>query len=83
MSDKPILVDGIKIDITLDDIDDIEVAEMLEEGKIAAVLRHVFGQEKYEAIKDHFKKKNGKARISDLNEWFNKVAERLGAEAKN
>lgn len=83
MSDKPIIVDGIKVNITVEDIDDMDVAELMEEGKIASALRLIFGQEEYEAIKAHFKEKNGKAKISDVYEWFDKVSKRLGADAKN
>lgn len=83
MSDKPVIVDGIKVNITVDDIDDIEVAEMLEEGRITTAMKRVFGDDEYAAIKDKFREKHGKAKLSDISEWFNKVAERLGADAKN
>lgn len=84
MSDKPIIVDGIKVNITIEDIDDMEVAELMEEGLVVKALRKVFGQKDYEAIKEHFKEKNGgKAKLSDVSEWFQKVSNRLGADAKN
>lgn len=83
MSDKPVVVDGIKVSITLDDIDDIEVAEMMEEGRIASAMKRVFGEAEFGKIKDKFREKNGKAKLSDMSEWFGKVAERLGADSKN
>lgn len=83
MSDSPIIVDGIKVNITIDDIDDIEFAELMEAGSIASALKFAFGDEEFKKIKEAFKKKHGKARISDIAEWFNKVAERLGTESKN
>ena len=83
MSDKPIIVDGIKVNITLEAIDDIEVAEMMEDGRIATAMRQVFGEAEYAKIKDKFREKYGKAKLSDMSEWFGKVAERLGADAKN
>lgn len=83
MSDKPIIVDGIKVNITIDDIDDIEVAEMMEEGRVASAMKQVFGEAEFDKIKDKFREKHGKARLTDISEWFGKVAERLGTDAKN
>lgn len=83
MSDKPVIVDGIKVNITLDDIDDIEFAETMEAGSIASALKMAFGEKEFKNIKETFKEKHGKARISDISEWFSKVAERLGADSKN
>lgn len=83
MSDSPIIVDGIKVNITIDDIDDIEFAELMEAGSIVSALKMAFGDEEFKKIKEAFKEKHGKARISDIAEWFNKVAERLGADSKN
>ena len=83
MSDKPIIVDGIKVNITIDDIDDIEFAELMEEGNIASAMKFAFGVNEFNKIKESFKEKNGKARISDISDWFMKVAERLGADSKN
>lgn len=83
MSDKPIIVDGIKVNITIDDIDDIEFAELMEEGNIASAMKLAFGVNEFNKIKETFKEKSGKARISDISDWFMKVAERLGADSKN
>lgn len=83
MSDKPIIVDGIKVNITIDDIDDIEFAELMEEGNIASAMKLAFGEDDFKKIKETFKEKYGKARISDISDWFRKVAERLGADSKN
>lgn len=83
MSDKPVVVDGIKVNCTLDDIDDIEVAEMMEEGMVVSAMKRVFGDAEFSKIKETFKEKHGKARVSDMSTWFGKVANRLGADAKN
>ena len=66
-----------------DDIDDIESAELMEEGNIASAMKLAFGVYEFNKIKEAFKEKNGKARISDISDWFMKVAERLGADSKN
>lgn len=83
MADKPIIVDGIKVSITLDDIDDLEFAELMEAGSIASALKMAFGEDEYKRIKEAFKEKHGKAKLSDVSEWFGKVAQELGANAKN
>lgn len=83
MSDTPIIVDGIKVDFTIDDMDDIEVAEMLEEGRIVAAFKRIMGDDGFAELKERFKEINGKAKTSDMAEWLNKTANKLGAEVKN
>lgn len=83
MSDTPIIVDGIKVEFTIDDMDDIEVAEMLEEGRIVAAFKRIMGEGGFAELKERFKEVNGKAKTSDMAEWLNKAANKLGAEVKN
>lgn len=84
MSDKPLIVDGIKVNITIDDIDDIEIAEAMEEGRFATAMKMTFGDEEYKRIKEAFKENNGgRAKLSEIAEWFQKVSEKLGADTKN
>lgn len=83
MSDTPIIVDGIKVDFTIDDMDDIEVAEMLEEGRIVAAFKRIMGEGGFAKLKETFIEKKGKAKTSDMAEWLNKAANKLGAEVKN
>lgn len=83
MSDKPIIVDGIKVEFTIDDMDDIEVAEMLEEGRIVAAFKRIMGEVGFAKLKETFIEKKGKAKTSDMAEWLNKTANKLGAEVKN
>lgn len=83
MSDTPIIVDGIKVEFTIDDMDDIEVAEMLEEGRIVAAFKRIMGEDGFAELKERFKEVNGKAKTSDMAEWLNKAASKLGAEVKN
>lgn len=80
MSDKPIVVDGIKVDISRDDIDDIELLEQMEEGNVPAAFRTLFGEKKYTEIKEKLRnEETGKTKVSDLMEWFQHVTERLNA----
>lgn len=84
MSDKPIIVDGIKVNITADDIDDVDLAEMLEQGLITSAMRYVFGDEEFARIKDKLRdKETGKLKLSRLSEWFGKVSNILGTDVKN
>lgn len=84
MSDTPLIVDGIKVNITIDDIDDIEIAEAMEEGRFATAMKMTFGDEEYNRIKEAFKEKNGgRAKLSEIAEWFQNVSEKLGADTKN
>lgn len=81
MSDKPIIVDGIKLNVTADDFDDIEILELMEEGKFATGMKRIFGEKKYEEIKEKLRNpETGKVKASDLSEWFEKVAEKVGAK---
>lgn len=81
MSDKPIIVDGIKINVTADDFDDIEILELMEEGKFATGVKRIFGEKKYEEIKEKLRDpETGKVKSTAVSEWFEKVAEKVGAK---
>lgn len=85
MSDKPIVVDGIVVNVTADDFDDIEVLELLAEvdenaTKVVALLKKLFGTEKYKEIKEKLRdEETGKTKTSSIMEWFAKVSEKVGA----
>lgn len=81
MSDKPIIVDGIKINVTADDFDDIETLELLEDGKFVSAIKRIFGEKKYQEIKEKLRDpETGKVKSTAVNEWFEKVAEKVGAK---
>lgn len=81
MTDKPIIVDGIKLNVTADDFDDLETLELMEEGKFATGAKRVFGEKKYQEIKEKLRDpETGKVKASAFSEWFEKVAEKVGAK---
>ena len=85
MSDKPVIVKGIVVNVTTEDFDDIEVLELLAEveengTKLVALLKKLFGNEKYQEIKDKLRdKETGKTKTSEIMEWFREVSEKVGA----
>lgn len=85
MSDKPIVVDGVTVNITADDMDDIEILELIADleqngAKIVTLLKKVFGEEKYREIKEALRdEETGKTKTSRITEWFGKVSEIVGA----
>lgn len=81
MSDKPIIVDGIKVNVTEEDFDDMELLELLEAGKFASGIKMVFGDEKYQEIKEKLRDpETGKTKATAVNEWFEKVSAKVGAK---
>lgn len=81
MSDKPIIVDGIKIDATEEDFDNIEVLELMEDGKTFAAIKLIFGEDKYKEIKEKLRDpETGKTKASAVVKWFEKVGEKVGAK---
>lgn len=79
-NDKPLIVDGIKVNVTADDFDDIILLELIEEQKYPSMFVHLFGKEGYEEIKEKLRdKETGKVRSSRLMEWFQQVSEKVGA----
>lgn len=81
MSDKPIIVGGIKLNVTAEDFDDLETLELMEEGKFAAGIKRLFGEKKYQEIKEALRDpETGKVKASAVSEWFEKVAEAVGAK---
>lgn len=80
MSDKPIIVDGIKVNVTKEDFDDIELLELLEEGNFASGVKHVFGEAKFKEIKEKLRDpETGKVKVTAVNDWFEKVSEKVGS----
>lgn len=85
MSDKPIIVDGIKVNITADDLDDIEILELLAEveengAKIVVLLKKLFGEEKYKEIKEALRdQETGRTKTSRIMDWFGEVSKIVGA----
>ena len=81
MSDKPIIVDGIKVDVTEEDFDNVEVLELVEENKTIASIKLIFGEEKYKEIKEKLRDpETGKTKTTVLMAWFEKVGNKVGAK---
>ena len=81
MSDKPIIVDGIKVNVCEEDFDNIEVLEFIEDGKFVSAIKLIFGEEKYQEIKDKLRDpETGKTKTTAVNEWFEKVSKKVGAK---
>lgn len=82
MSDKPIVVNGVKVNVKADDFDDVEILEMYAAGNVIGIMHKVFGKEKYEEVKKAlYDEEAGKTRSSDLGKWLEKVMDSV--EAKN
>lgn len=80
-TDKPIVVKGVKVNVTADDFDDVEILEMVENGAIPSIMRKVFGAEKYEEVKKAlYDEEAGKTRTSALGEWLDEVMGKVGAK---
>jgi len=86
-TDKPLVVQGVRIDITEDDLLDIDHVELLgeiEQGnitKIKPLMVALFGEKKYAEIKEKLKNsETGKTSVVDIGEWLTKVYEAVGAK---
>lgn len=81
MSDKPIIIDGIKVNVTEDVLDDIEILELMEANKLVAAMKLIFGEKKYAEIKEKLRDpETGKTRATALGEWFQKFSEKMNAK---
>ena len=80
-SDKPIIVDGIKVNVTAEDFDDLDVFEAFEAGSFVTGFKMLFGEDKYRECKEKLKdSETGRTSVTALSNWFEKVAERVGAK---
>lgn len=91
--DKPIVVDGIKVDVTVEDFDDYEITECLaalgdpdaEEGEqLTAMVRFfkLLFKSDYQRVKDELRAANGGRLTNEAMAAFaNRVIE--AAKAKN
>lgn len=71
--------DGLKVKASDDFMDDVETLEVMDRmasdpSAIIPFVKRVLGEEQYQAVKQHYVKKNGRMRISDLNAVIDKVA---------
>ena len=70
--------EGRTYTITADAIDDLELFEMIEDGKQLTALRRFLGAEQWSAFKDSVRGDSGKVRMSDAEDFLNKLMEALG-----
>ena len=74
-------VDGYELEYDKEQLDCIEVLEMIEEmqnGKptmIITFLKTIIGESTYQDMKDYFVKKDGRMKITKLQEVFEKLFE--------
>lgn len=78
--DKKIVVDGIEYIFNEDCIDDMEFLELSdkvqsEDGITAypALLRKLIGEDKYKEASNHYKKKNGRFKVTDAETIFDAI----------
>lgn len=83
MSDKPLIVDGVKVDFTADDLDDIDLLEAFEEGRISEAMKGLMGEDGFTRLKEALRGEDGRCRATAVTEWFEKASAKLGANAKN
>lgn len=73
------LDDGLEIEVNGDFMDDVETLEVMDRmttapEAIIPFVKKIFGEDNYQVVKAHYVKKNGRMRISDLNDVVNTVA---------
>lgn len=73
------LDDGLEIEVNGDFMDDVETLEVMDRmttapEAIIPFVKKIFGEDNYQAVKAYYVKKNGRMRISDLNNVVNTVA---------
>ena len=92
MADEPLVVDGIEVHVTMDDLRDYEIIEAIEHvnrhgddqvaqvSDVVRLLRLAFGDD-YERVKSELREANG-GRLSsdDMIGFFNRVSEEVGAK---
>lgn len=86
---RNVTVDGLSLRIPKDAFDDMEVADLLgemEDGNIFAfpkLAKRIFGDE-YKKVIEHLKGKDGRTKVSDACDFFNKTMKAIHAiSAKN
>lgn len=70
--------EGIDYTITADAIDDLELFEMIEDGKQLTALRRFLGADQWETFKDSVRTDKGRVRMSDAEDFLNKLMDALG-----
>ena len=75
---KHIEHEGFEFDVDMDNFDDIEFFELADEletnqAKIIDIAKLTLGAEGYNAMKEYFKKKDGKLKFSTVSQIFDKI----------
>jgi len=73
------LDDGLEIEVNGDFMDDVETLEVMDRmttapEAIIPFVKKIFGEDNYQTVKAYYVKKNGRMRITDLNDVVNTVA---------
>lgn len=71
MATKEIEIDGVKLNISEEIMDDVTVLELLEEietrpSAILSFIKYALGDDGYKTMKAHYVEKNGRMRIEDI-----------------
>lgn len=71
--------DGLEMEVNGDFMDDVETLEVMDRmatapEAIIPFVKKIFGEDNYQVVKAYYVKKNGRMRISDLNNVVNTVA---------
>lgn len=75
---KHVVVDGYKLDVDLDNFDDVrffEATEQIEEhpALIIDILKMGIGEDAYQKMAEHFTKRDGKFKMSIASEAVDKI----------
>ena len=86
--DKPIVVDGVKVNFTQADLEDEHYWDIVQDvesnpGKMIKGLRYLMGEEAYYKLRDPLKDKSrGKTSLVSVANWCEKACEKRGVDSK-
>lgn len=72
---------GVEYSITREDADDVELYELVEEGKYILATRGYLGQEQWDRFKDANRNAAGKVSMQTFNDFLDAAMEAIGGNS--
>lgn len=74
---------GVAYDLQASDVDDLEIFELIEDGKAVTALRQILGPERWATFKESARGENGRVTMATTNDFLNAIMSAIGGDRGN
>ena len=74
---------GVHYTLQASDVDDLEIFELIEDGKAVTALRKILGPDRWAEFKESARGKEGRVTMSTTNDFLNAIMSAIGGDRGN